>query len=251
MRHRERAICLRTVDYSETSQVVHFLTRGQGLAKMIAKGSKRPKSKTGGALDLLAEGDLVYSSGRGDTLGTLMEFTETVSRAPLRRDVKRLNAALYLMELTEAMVAEGDPHPEVFDLLHNALARLGDADAPTPAVLAYCQWRMLRHVGLLGEMSACIGCHTPVDRAAGGDLRHMVFSSRRGGLLCGSCHPGATGKFPVDAAALGGAAALACAEAGERVDFTSDQARAVSRMLAYHITEQLGKRLKMERYAIG
>jgi len=251
MRHREKAICLRTVDYSETSQVVHFLTRGQGLAKMIAKGSKRPKSKTGGALDLLAEGDLVYSSGRGEALGTLMEFSETVSRTLLRRDAARLNAALYLMELTEAMVAEGDPHPEVFDLLHNALARLGEADAPTPAVLAYCQWRMLRHVGLLGEMSVCISCHARVDQATAGDLRHMVFSSRQGGLLCGSCQGGAAEKYAVDPATLGGVRALARAEAGRRVDFTDDQARAVSRMLAYHITEQLGKRLRMERYAIG
>jgi len=217
---------------------------------MIAKGSKRPKSKSGGALDLLAEGDLVYSSGRGEALGTLMEFGETVSRTALRRDAKKLNAALYLMELTEAMVAEGDPHPEVFDLLHNALARLGEADAPTPAVLAYCQWRMLRHVGLLGDMSVCIACGRPVGQAGGGDLRHMVFSSRGGGLLCGSCEVGAAEKYRVDAATLGGVHALGCAEAGRRVEFTDDQARAVSRMLAYHITEQLGKRLKMERYAI-
>ena len=253
MRHREKAICLRTVDYSETSQVVHFLTRGVGLVKMIAKGSKRPKSNTGGALDLLCEGDLVYSSGRGgEALGTLIEFTETVSRTALRRRAGGgLNAALYLMELAEAMVAEGDPHPEVFDLLHNGLARLGDADAPVAAVLAYCQWRMLRHAGLLGEMSACMGCGTPVDRASGGDVRHMVFSSRRGGLLCGSCETAADEKYPTDATTLGGLRAMRAAEAGRGGAMDDAQARSVSRMLAYHITEQLGKRLKMERYAIA
>lgn len=250
MRHRQQAICLRTTDYSETSQIVHFLARDLGVVKMIAKGSKRPKSKTGGALDLLSEGDLVFSSGRGEALGTLIEFTETESRTALRRDAARLNTALYLLELTAAMLAENDPHPEVFDLLHNALARLGQDDAPAGAVLAYSQWRMLRHVGLLGEMSVCVGCGTPTAGAAPGDLRHMVFSSRRGGLLCGSCESGATEKTPVDAAALAGISALTDAEAGRKTDLPDDHARSVSRLLAYHITEQLGKRLRMERHVI-
>jgi len=43
---------------------------------------------------------------------------------------------------------------------------------------------------------------------------------------------------------------MLAAEAGKRVPIDDAHARAVSRMLAYHITEQLGKRLKMERYAI-
>lgn len=70
MRQRDAAICIRTTDYSETSQVVHFLTRTAGAVRLIAKGSKRAKSKTGGAIDLLAEGDLVYTAKSSDALGT-------------------------------------------------------------------------------------------------------------------------------------------------------------------------------------
>ena len=61
MQYRTRAICLRTADYSETSQVVHFLTRAHGLVRLLAKGAKRPRSKSGGAIDLLSEGQVVYS----------------------------------------------------------------------------------------------------------------------------------------------------------------------------------------------
>ena len=59
MRHREPAICLRTTDFSETSQVLHFLTRGQGVVHVLGKGTKRPKSKSGGAIDLMCEGEVV------------------------------------------------------------------------------------------------------------------------------------------------------------------------------------------------
>ncbi|MBM4027044.1 MAG: DNA repair protein RecO, partial [Planctomycetes bacterium] len=38
---KDQAICLRTVDYSETSQVVTLFARQAGKVRAIAKGSKR------------------------------------------------------------------------------------------------------------------------------------------------------------------------------------------------------------------
>ena len=248
---RESAICLRTTDYSETSQIVHFLTRGWGVVRLIAKGSKRPKSKTGGAIDLLSEGDLVFLASSGASLGTLTEFSETVSHSALRQDAARLNAAMYMIELAEAMLAEADPHPEVFDLLHNSLSRLGEPDAPVAAVLAYTQWRLLRHVGLLGELGQCVSCGGTVIGAGGKAARDVYFSSEQGGLLCGACEAATAEKFRADGPTLAGAAALSAAEAGRKVRLPDSQATAVSRLLAYHINHQLGRSLKMTKHAIG
>ena len=250
MRYREEAICLRTTDYSETSQVVCFLARTRGVISLIAKGSKRPKSKTGGAIDLLSEGDLVFSTGSEGALGTLMEFSETVSRSGLRTDARRLNASLYMIELARAMLAEGDPHPEVFDLLHNALARLGQADVPPAAVLAYYQWRLLRNVGLMGQMEKCVSCGLSAERAAAQVGAKVFFSSSLGGVLCGACAASAAEKVPMSRAAAAGFSALTLAEAGKRTRLENDQARAVSRLLAYHIARQLGRPLKMEKYVL-
>ena len=250
MRQRERAICLRTTDYSETSQVLHFFTRGAGAVRLLGKGTKRPKSKSGGAIDLLSEGDLVFTAAR-EGLGTLIEFTETVSRPGLRREPVRLNAALYMIELVGEMLPAADAHPEVFDLLHNGLARLGEPDAPGEAVLAYFQWRLLRHVGLMGDLTRCIACGGPA-RGAGGSARSEVyFSSGQGGLLCGGCEGGVAEKYRLDGTVLAGLAALAAAAGGAKVQLPAKQARAVNRMLAYHVGQQLGKRLRMARYAIG
>ena len=74
MRYHQRAICLRAIDFSETSQVLTLLTRDEGKVRLMAKGTKRPKSKTGGAIDLLAEGTVVYSllisMGEGKSFAT-------------------------------------------------------------------------------------------------------------------------------------------------------------------------------------
>ena len=153
-----------------------------------------------------------------------------------------------MLELTGSMLGEEDPHPEVFDLLHNALARLGQADAPVAAVLAYYQWRLLRRVGLLGQIDNCISCNRSL---AGEGGRGLHFSSLQGGLLCAKCEVSATEKYGVDVLSLGGLRALADAEAGRGASVEEAQARAAGRVLAYHISRQLGRRLKMERHVIG
>ena len=251
MRQRESAICLRTTDYSETSQVVVFLTRGWGVVRLLAKGTKRKKSKSGGSIDLMSEGDLVFIASSRQTLGTLVEFTETVTHAELRTDARRLNAGLYMIELASEMLPEADPHPEVFDLLHNGLARLGQDSAPVPAVLAYFQWRTLRHVGLLGELKSCAVCGGAVTSGRTGRRPDVHFSSTQGGLLCGGCEGGLAEKYRLDGATLAGLAALAAAAAGAKVNLPDKQANGVNRMLAYHVAQQLGKPLKTARYVAG
>jgi DNA repair protein RecO len=249
MRQREEAICLGVADYSETSQVVHFLTRGAGVARLIAKGSKRPKSHSGGAIDLLSEGQIVYIPGRGESLGTLVEFSESVARGDLRKDAGGLEAALFMIEAAGRLLAPGDPYPEAFDLLHNSLQRLAQREAPKGAVLAYFLWRLLRHAGLLGELRACVSCGAAL-REAGGPLPagELHFSSAMGGLLCASCEGAAAEKYRLDGPTKAALAALPAAEAGKRVSLPSPQARGVVRLLAYHIAHQTGRPLRMARH---
>lgn len=240
----DSAICLRATDYSETSQVLTLLTRDGGVVRLMAKGTKRPRSKSGGRVDLLAEGRCVYAAGRG-ALATLMEFAETTAHSRLRRDLGRLNVALYMLELCGALLGEGDPHPETFDLLHNALARLEQPGAAPGAVLAYFQLRIARHAGLLGALGACVTCGRPVGP------RGAYFTSADGGLLCADCEASATEKIAVPPAALAGLAAVAAAEAGRRTRLHEAQARAVNALLAYHVQYQLGRRLNAAAGAIG
>lgn len=249
MRYRQPAICLRVNDYSETSQVVAFLTPEEGVVRLLAKGTKRAKSKSGGAIDLLSEGDLVFTKARSGGLATLIEFTETVSHTPLRRESARLNSALYLIELVGEMLAQDDPHPEVFDLLHNALARLTDDDAPIPAVVAYFQWRLLRNVGLLGQLDHCVGCGEPVSPSM--SERGGWFSSTRGGVLCESCGSSGGERVRVTGQTTLALAALAAAETGKKVALPDDQAERVKGLLSYHITYQLGKPLKFAKHVIA
>ena len=250
MRVRTQAICLRTTDYSDTSQVLAFLTREMGLVRVIAKGIKRStKTRPGQALDLFCEGELLYSPARSGGLGTLAEFAETESRTTLRGEVARINAGLYLIEVAGAMLAMEDPHPEVFDLLHNALARLGQADSPIPAVVAYFQWRFLRNVGLLGDLSVCVACSEPM--AACAQAGPMWFSATQGGLVCDRCAGVGGERIGLTPDAMSALTALHAAEAGRRASLPDEQAHAVNRVLSYFIACQLGRSLRMTRHVVA
>ena len=56
----DRCICLRKIEYSETSQILALFSRGHGLVRVIAKGAHRRTkagaSKFDGGVDLLDVG---------------------------------------------------------------------------------------------------------------------------------------------------------------------------------------------------
>ena len=256
MRHRQRAICLRATDFSETSQVLCFLTPDEGTVRVLGKGTKRPKSKSGGTMDFFSEGELIYSSKPSASLATLIEFTETVSHEPLRKSKLRLNTALYMLEVVSQTIGDGDRNVEVFDLLHNALERLGQDDAPIPAVLAFFQWRLLRHAGLLGQLTDCVSCSCKI---SGKPSEKVSFSSQLGGLVCDGCRGDGGDFFPIEPETLEGLDILTAVESGracelgkngKKASMSSRYAECVNRMLAYHIAQQIGKWPKMTKHAI-
>ncbi len=251
MRYREPAICLRTVDFGETSQVVHFLTRDAGIVHLMAKGTKRPKSKAGGAIDLTSEGELVFISKASGAMGTLVEFSETVSHLGLRKNREKLFAAMFMLELVSATLLEGDPHPDLFALIHNGLARLDEGDSNSLAVTAYFQWRLLRHVGLSIRIDRCVSCDGDLASSQSARAGKVYFSSSLGGLICRNCEAAVAQKKRITPETLAGLDALLAAESGQRTNLPDNQARGVNRLLVYHIQQQIGKPLHLARHITG
>ena len=52
MLNKDTAICIRALDYSESSQIVTFFTRATGKVDAIAKGSKRTGSRFDGPIEI-------------------------------------------------------------------------------------------------------------------------------------------------------------------------------------------------------
>lgn len=218
----EEIVCLRRWEFSETSQTVELFCRGQGIVRAIAKGARRPGGAFGGGLDLLVRGEGTISLRRGGELSTLASFTPLEEFRHLRKDRAANRAAFYATDMLGRIVAQGDPHPSLYDAFVNFLQGLGSTD-PTVELLRM-QWALLVEGGIQPRLDACEG-----------DTEVVVFSARHG---AGELRETGTPGWPVRRRTLellrDLAAGRAPAAAGE------DAVRAC-RLLAAYLREAVGE----------
>ena len=240
---KDRAVCIRTVKYSESSQIVTLFCRDHGKICAIAKGSRRPKSKFGGSIELLSAGDVVFSPVHGErSLATLHEFDLTEPFPLLRHSLLGLTCAQYAGELLNQFTEEDDPHTELYDGFYEALQDIGETARAAVILLRY-ELMLLREVGLAPVWHRCSACSAilPDVQADGAKRpRQLYFSSGSGGMLCRDCEPAVVEKRFLEPEVL---ALLQ----GEHISPTAplQTVLAAQELLSYHIRELLGKQSKM------
>jgi DNA repair protein RecO (recombination protein O) len=221
------AVVLGLTEFSETSQIVSLFGARHGRLRLIAKGARRStRQRFAPGLDLLERGEVSFLPARGDAqLGTLTEWVQHDAFAGLRRDLLRLTAGLYAVELVAALTEEADPHPELFAALVHLLGHLA-SDAPAAPQIPRFQSELLRAIGYAPNLDECVACHRPVRRGS-----PAYFSAAAGGLLCRDCEPAHVEKRRVPATLVGTTPA------------TGDS-RAWFELLDYHLTHTAGRRFQ-------
>ncbi|MBN2136235.1 MAG: DNA repair protein RecO [Sedimentisphaerales bacterium] len=244
---KDQAICIRTVDFSETSQVVTFFTRASGKIGAIAKGSKRPKSSFDGPIEMLSNGRIVFSVSNKDKLATLTEFESApLAQALLHNNLLGLNCCLFAAELVNNLTDEHDPHPTLFDCLLDFLHNSVNARDRTEmlALLIVFQLALLKGVGLGPILSRCVNCKTPFD-AKSAKLQ-SYFSSSANGLICRNCENTFQDKFRLTAPAVAALIDLKLLAASNETTLNE-----IEKLLIYHFTELIGHRPKMAKHVLN
>jgi DNA repair protein RecO (recombination protein O) len=132
---------------TETSLIVHWLTREFGRVATVAKGALRPKSPFRGKLDLFYQADFSFSRSRRSELHTLREVSLRKMNPVLRQELACLRQASYCATLVEQTTETETPVPAVFDLMLALLEYLG-AHGPQPHVVLAFELRLLSELGL-------------------------------------------------------------------------------------------------------
>jgi DNA repair protein RecO (recombination protein O) len=96
---QDRCICLRKVEYSETSQILTLFSRKFGILNLIAKGAHRRTkagaSKFDGGVDLLDLGQAVFSHDPARDLPPLTEWHLLEGNLGLRKNLRGIYLGLY------------------------------------------------------------------------------------------------------------------------------------------------------------
>lgn len=175
----DQGVAIRVWDWSETSQTAAILTRGLGMVRVVAKGSRRPNSKFSGGLEVLTRAEVIVSTRtlEKDTPGLAIlaswDLLETFPGAT--RSLLSFHAGMAMLDLVQHAIQDADPHPRVFDALVLAMRELART---TPLrALAPLAWAILDETGHAPELELDIRTGGPLQVAPS-----YAFLPRRGGF---------------------------------------------------------------------
>jgi len=199
MQEKDLAICLRSVNYSETSQVVTLLTRKHGKIACMAKGSRRAKSATDGAIESFSFGPAVFSTPKEEGLSALSEFCQQMRFRPLRQPLFALNCGLLAAELVESFLESCDPHEDLFDAFVNFLDTVGAIKQKSLQLACIIEFELtlLHETGVGIIMDRCANCSAAFSKR----WKYAYFSSEAKGIICPGCENAFIDKTRLDIAA--------------------------------------------------
>ena len=235
MFHRTSAVCLRKVDWSETSQVLRFFTPGQGKISCVAKGAKRKKSAFLAPFDVLAIYDLIRIEKRPGTLDILTAAERVKTYPALVRDFGRFSAACYAAEFVDEFTKEGMPADGVYELLVELLERL-ESGVPVADALFSFEIRGLDALGFLPRLRECGVCRKPTSR------QDLTFSTIDGGAVCPECRPDTPRRFHVRRASLESLARFAEGDMPKKAmerSLTVEIRRILDALVVHHLEREL------------
>jgi DNA repair protein RecO (recombination protein O) len=231
------ALCLRKIDFSETSQILTLLADKVGTVGAIAKGAKREKSSVGGPLDLMCLYNVVlYDRSKRGTLSILSQ-AELVDFFPAARHTTAAFTAIErIRELLLAIEVSPADGPSVLLLAVKAMRALGEDQLPD-AVFARFAWSLLTAMGLEPVVTHCVVSGIePTGRV------DVTFSVNEMGLLAPPHNEGRNDLVRVTPVTLKALQALASGEPGRGIGV--DAWAASSSLLAWLVAMQGGRKLR-------
>lgn len=169
-------IVIRTRDYGETHKIVTLLTRDKGKVGVMARGAKKPKSRTSSVTQPFIHGMFLIHIGSG--LGSLSQGEMISSLRTIREDIVKTAYASYLAELTDKLMEEKKPDTFIYEQFLQSLIWLHEGKDPSIVTMMY-ELKMFKKAGFAPIVDHCVHC----GRGEG----PFSFSIREGGLLCFRC----------------------------------------------------------------
>jgi DNA repair protein RecO (recombination protein O) len=234
------ALVLQATPFGETSCVVNLLTRDLGKVRALAKGAWRPKGPFDGGLDLLSTCEVIVLRRVSGGLDLLTEAC-LLSRFRIGTSLPAFQAAVCLSELTDAVTADADPHPELFDAAVARIHALSAHRGPDEAVETERFRGELAVLRLTGHGPALERCAACLGEVSG---PRVPFGMLDGGVLCPGCRRGKRLVASVSAATRGLLQRLAAVPPGTDVapePRLHGEARAI---LDSYLAHLLGRRLR-------
>ena len=237
MIEKTEAIVLRVFPFSETSDVVSWLTPDHGTVSTLVKGAHRPKSPFLGQYDLFYTCELLFYTRDRSGLHVIRECTPLCPRPALRTSWRAAASASYVCDAIRRFVHGGAPAPGFHALTGRVLDALCTTGT-TPTLLFWFELQLVRELGLAPRLRMCASCGSSLARPSS-----WAFSSDKGGILCQQCRiRGGRHLTPLPPQAAGilrGCQDLSSPQAAARIKAPTNQLLVLRNLLGVFLTFHL------------
>ncbi len=111
-RYSSEGIVLARRSYSEADRILVVYSRNYGKISFMAKGVRKPKSRKRGSLEIFSH--IKFSAARGRNLDIIEEVEIIDSFQTIRKSLKRVAVAYYLMEVVVRVTREDKKNEKFF-----------------------------------------------------------------------------------------------------------------------------------------
>src|ERR1700687_5171497 len=153
---QSEAIVLRTYPLREADLIVTLFTRAEGKLKGVAKSAKRSRKRFGGALEPLTCVRACWQDRPGSELARLDSCDVLLSPLASPMDYPRCVALAHVAEMLDQLLPDREANDGIFRLAWAVLQALETGPIWLP--IAYFDLWMLRLLGFLPPLDACIEC---------------------------------------------------------------------------------------------
>lgn len=167
-------IVVSEVDYKENSKIINVLTSDEGLIGIIAKGTKKIKSRISGV------GKLTYATfhiNYRDNLSTLIEYDTINNLKNIKTDIEKVSYGMFITELSYKVYSHSESN-KIYSILKNSLLKIEEGFDPL-VITNILELKYLDFLGIKPVIDSCVNCGTTSDI--------ITISSYKGGYLCKNC----------------------------------------------------------------
>ncbi len=235
------AVVLNARDYGEAHKIVTLLSREMGKIDAVAKGVRKPKSRSRGAVQWLSLSRFELYEGRG--LYTIIQGENLQRFTDIQEDLRKLAYASYLVEFLNEILPQGEASERVFFLLVATLHLLNSGNSEA-MVSRMFEVKLLKILGYNPELDNCVSCNAPLKE------NEVLFSVALGGVLCPQCNNEDPSASRVNAGiiALWKKLATTDLKVFTRLKASSSHNNDLQRLVQEYVLYHLEKRLKSLKF---
>lgn len=190
-------IILKHKDFREADRLLTIYTKDYGKIELIAKGSRKIKSKLAGSLEPFCLARLTLVKGKNFDTITSSEIMKNY--LGIKTNFQKIVLANYFVEIIDGLTKIHHRDSRVFDLvkeIFDILDKEKKIESINSFVIWYFAWRFLTHLGYKPELRVCAHCKKTIKP------ENNYFSLSQGGVICETCNKSIKNKMAISEGAI-------------------------------------------------